>query len=138
MNVFAVVHRPSPIVTVVASGDSSTILDVDAPLMCLGFMVWMPAAAIAFLAILEIWSTLHLVRRPAFVLANISGCTAVAIYAIYTGVKCSGSEDRCMNSRKHDTVSVEAGTVPRMRTHWENQVFVALVRLEKGSTSFGQ
>jgi hypothetical protein len=25
-----------------------------------------------------------------------------------------------------------------MTTHWENHVFVALVRLEKGSTSFGR
>jgi hypothetical protein len=43
------------------------------------------AADIAFLAIFEIWSTLHLIRKPAFVLANINGCTDVAICGIYSG-----------------------------------------------------
>ncbi len=101
-------------------------------------MVGMLAAEIAFLAILNIWSTLHLQRNPALVFAKINGCTDAAICAIYSGTYCSGSEDRCMNSRKQETVSVDAGTVPLMTTHWENHVFVAFVRLEKGSTSFGQ
>ncbi len=99
-NVLAVVHRPSPIATVVASGDSRTILDVDAPRRCLGFMVVIFAAAIAFLAIFDMWSTLHLSRSPALVLENISGRTEVASCGIYSKANCSGSADRCMNSRK--------------------------------------
>jgi predicted aminopeptidase len=101
-------------------------------------MVVIFAAAMAFFAIFDMWSTLHLSRTPALVLANISGCTKVASCGTYSGANCSGSADRCMNSRKQATVSVEVGTVPRITTHWENHTFVAFVRLEKGSTSFGQ
>ena len=49
-----VVHRPKPMATVIASGDRATILDVDAPLRCLGFMGSMCARVIAFLTITEI------------------------------------------------------------------------------------
>jgi hypothetical protein len=43
-----------------------------------------------------------------------------------------------VKSLKQATISVETGVVLRMLTHCENHVLVALVRLEKGSTSLGQ
>jgi hypothetical protein len=67
-------------------------------------MLGMLAAEIAFLAILDIWSTLHLQRNPAFVFAKINGCTDAAICDIYSSAYCSGSEDRSMNLRKQETV----------------------------------
>jgi hypothetical protein len=54
-------------------------------------MVVMRAAGVAFLAIVELWSPLPLMREPAFDLDNIRDCTEVVLSLTYSGASWCGS-----------------------------------------------